>query len=187
MPVTPRRQDITTMLRRSRTDDDAREVLYDLIYSDLRRIAGYRIASSRPGETLSVTSLVNEAYLKLTDGTEQEWSDRGHFLRVAARAMRQITIDYVRAKKTDKRGGEMAHIDMETGQLPATRKSEMVIALEEGLQQLALEDPRLVTVVECRFFAGLTIPETAAAVGTSERTIERDWQRARQWLRTYLT
>ncbi len=175
------------MLRRSRTDDEARQALYELVYGDLRRIAGYRIASARPGETLSVTSLVNEAYLKLTDATGQEWSDRGHFLRVAARAMRQITIDYVRAKKTEKRGGDLDRIDLDAGQLPAVRKSDMVIALEEGLQELAQEDTRLVSVVECRFFAGLSIPETATAIGTSERTVERDWARAREWLKTYLT
>lgn len=175
------------MLRRSRTDEKAREALYELVYGDLRRIAGYRIASARPGETLSVTSLVNEAYLKLTDDTVQQWSDRNHFLCVAAKAMRQITIDYIRAKLTDKRGGGEHPRSLESVQLPASRKPEMVMALEEGLQQLALEDPRLVNVVECRFFAGLTIPETAAALETSNRTVERDWKRARQWLKVYLT
>jgi len=185
--MAPARQDITAMLRRSGTDENARNELYELVYADLRRLAGHRIASARPGETLSVTSLVNEAYLKLTDGAEQHWSDRKHFLRVAAKAMRQITIDYVRAKLTDKRGGGEQPRSLDSVQLPTTQKPEMVLALEEGLQQLEQEDPRLVNVVECRFFAGLTIAETAAVLETSNRTVERDWKRARKWLKDYLT
>ena len=101
--------------------------------------------------------------------------------------MRQITIDYVRAKLTDKRGAGQAPLSLEDLQLPAAEKPAMVMALEEGLRQLAEESPRLVDVVECRFFAGLTIPETAAALETSTRTVERDWEQARQWLKDYLT
>jgi RNA polymerase sigma factor (TIGR02999 family) len=181
------RKNITAMLQRSRTDSKARDDLYKLVYGDLRRLAGYRIASARPGETLSVTSLVNEAYLKLTDGAEPEWNDRNHFLRVAARAMRQITIDYVRAKLTDKRGSGERPTSLDSVQIPAMQKPDMVMALEEGLQKLELEDPRLVSVVECRFFAGLTIDETAAVLEISTRTVERDWKRARRWLKTFLT
>ena len=180
-------QEITAMLKRSRTDEQAREAVYQLVYEDLRRLAGHRIASARPGETLSVTSLVNEAYLKLIERTGSQWNDRSHFLRVAAKAMRQITIDYVRAKLTDKRGAGQAPLSLEDLQLPAAEKPAMVMALEEGLRQLAEESPRLVDVVECRFFAGLTIPETAAALETSTRTVERDWEQARQWLKDYLT
>lgn len=178
---------ITAMLLRSRTDEQARNALYELVYDDLRQLARYRIASARPGETLSVTSLVNEAYLKLTERTAQEWNDRNHFMCVAAKAMRQITIDYVRAKMTDKRGSGQPAIPMENLQLPAGAKPEMVLALEEGLQHLAKESPRLVSVVECRFFAGMTIPETAAALDVSSRTVERDWDEARQWLKNFLT
>ena len=179
--------DITAMLLRSRTDDEARDALYRFVYDDLRRIARYRISSAKPGETLSVTSLVNEAYLKLTDRTAQQWSDRNHFMCVAARAMRQITVDYMRSKMAEKRGAGRSALRIENMELPAREKPEMVLALEEGLQQLSLEEPRLVSVVECRFFAGMTIPETAEALEVSHRTVERDWGRARAWLKDYLT
>ena len=180
-------RDITAMLLRSRTDEQARDALYQLVYYDLRQLARYRISSARPGETLSVTSLVNEAYLKLTERTAQQWNDRNHFMCVAAKAMRQITIDYVRSKLTDKRGSGQSAVSMEDLKLPAKETPEMVLALEEGLQQLAQENTRLVDVVECRFFAGMTIPETAAALDVSNRTVERDWVQAREWLKDYLT
>lgn len=180
-------QHITRLLRRSRTDTAARTKLYGLIYRDLRRVAGYRIAASRPGQTLSITALVNETYLKLTHGAEQDWRDRGHFLRVAATAMRQITIDYMRAKRSSKRASDMPPISFDAVSIAAEEKSEMVLALEDGLLELATENPRLVHVVECRFFAGMSIPETAAALDVSESTIERDWREARSWLKNYLT
>ncbi len=179
--------EITALLRLSQSDDSARQQVYEMIYADLRRLAGHRVASSRPGETLSVTALVNEAYLKLTEQTGQNWSDRKHFLRVAAMAMRQITIDHVRAKLTEKRGAGQTPLSLDGFELAGTEKPEMVLALEEGLQRLATEDPRLVRVVECRFFAGLSIPDTALALGLSDRTVERDWKRARSWLYEYLT
>jgi len=181
------RAKITMLLRRSRTDDNAREQVFKMVYSDLRRLAGYRIAVARPGQTLSVTALVNEAYLKLTERTGQEWNDRGHFLRVAARALRQITIDHVRAKLAEKRGGGVAPVELDENLIGGAHKPEIVIALEEGLQQLAGEQPRLVQVVECRFFAGLTESETAQALDVSVSTVERDWQKAKVWLKDYLT
>jgi RNA polymerase sigma factor (TIGR02999 family) len=181
------RKDITTMLRRSRTDVDAREKVFQMIYGDLRRLAGYRISVSRPGDTLSVTSLVNEAYLKLTDRTGQEWNDRNHFMRVAAKALRQITIDHVRAKLADKRGGGQAAIELNESHLYISEKPEMILALEEGLEQLSNEHPRLVNIVECRFFAGLSVPETADALGVSVSTVERDWRTAKHWLKDYLS
>jgi RNA polymerase sigma factor (TIGR02999 family) len=181
------RKDITTMLRRSRTDADAREKVFQMIYGDLRRLAGYRISVSRPGDTLSVTSLVNEAYLKLTDRTGQDWNDRNHFMRVAAKALRQITIDHVRAKLADKRGGGQAAIELNESHLYISEKPEMILALEEGLEQLSNENPRLVNIVECRFFAGLSVPETADALDVSVSTVERDWRTAKHWLKDYLS
>ncbi len=175
------------MLQRSRSDPVVREEVYRLVYDDLRRLAGHRIASSRPGQTLSVTSLVNEAYLKLTERTGPAWNDRAHFLRVAAKAMRQITVDTVRAKLTGKRGAGQAAVPLDGLELPAGEKSQMVMALEEGLIQLGKEEPRLVDVVECRFYSGLTIPETAEALEISPRTVERDWERARRWLKDFMT
>jgi len=179
--------ELTQLLRRSAEDPEAREAVYEFIYQDLRRIAGHRIASSKPGETLSVTSLVNEAYLKLTERTGQQWSDRNHFLCVAAKAMRQITIDHVRAKLTEKRGQGQSPLPIYDLPIASSRKPEIIVAMEEGLQELADSQPRWVEVVECRFFAGLTNPETAQALGISKRTVERDWEQARHWLREYLT
>ena len=134
-----------------------------------------------------MTSLVNEAYLKLTDKTGQQWSDRNHFLRVAAKAMRQITVDYVRAKLTEKRGQGQSALPIDNLPIAGDRKPQIIVAMEEGLQQLAETQPRLVEVVECRFFAGLTIPETASVLGVSKRTVVRDWEQARHWMREYLT
>ncbi len=178
---------ITQLLHRSRDDQAAREAVYQLVYDDLRRLAGHRLASARPGETLSVTSLVNEAYLKLTERTGKGWADRNHFLRVAATAMRQITVDYVRAKLAEKRGGGEPDLSIDNLSIATDRKPAMVVALEDGLKELGQTEPRLVSVVECRFFAGLTIPETASALEVSTRTIERDWKQARAWLKAYLT
>lgn len=175
------------MLRQSRTDADAREKVFNMLYSDLRRLARYRIAASRPGETLSVTALVNEAYLKLTDRTGQEWNDRSHFLRVAAKALRQITIDHVRAKLTDKRGSGQAAIELHESQLYINEKPELILALEEALERLSNEKPRLVNIVECRFFAGLSVSDTADALEVSVSTVERDWREAKQWLKDYLS
>ncbi len=179
--------EITTLLRLSRTDFFARQAVYEMIYADLRRLAGNRIAASRPGETLSVTALVNETYLKLRESCEAQWADRQHFLAVAAVAMRQITIDHVRAKLSAKRGAGQAALPLEGLELAGAEKPEMILALEDGLQELAASEPRLVEVVECRFFAGLSIADTALALGLSDRTVDRDWQRARSWLKEYLS
>ncbi len=180
--------EITALLEDSRTDVKAREAVFKLVYDDLRRLAGHRVSSSRPGQTLSVTALVNEAYLKLTDRTGPQWHDRSHFLRVASRAMRQITIDHVRAKLRGKRGGGERPISLDQLELAAADEDpDMLLALEQGLQGLAEQSPRLVEVVECRFFTGLTIPETALALEVSTRTIERDWDQAKQWLMDFLS
>ncbi|MDJ0653588.1 MAG: ECF-type sigma factor [Xanthomonadales bacterium] len=177
---------INDLLDRAGEDPEAREALYQLVYADLRGLAGHRLAVSRPGETLSVTALVNEAYLKLTERTGRQWADKTHFLRVAARAMRQITIDYMRARLAEKRGGGQTPVSITQVPLAADLKPAMVLALEEGLQILGREQPRLVEVVECRFFAGMSVAETAQALGLSTRTVERDWLAARGWLVEFL-
>lgn len=185
--MTSKPSEITALLKLSRTDEAARQSVYEMIYQDLRRLAGHRIAVSRPGETLSVTALVSEAYLKLSEHTGNQWSDRQHFLSVASMAMRQITIDHVRAKLAKKRGSGQADLPLDGLEVAGADKPLMVLALEEGLQQLNDDDPRLVRVVECRFFAGLSIADTALALDMSESTVERDWRRARAWLKEYLT
>ncbi len=177
---------ITQLLRESRSDGDARKRLYDAVYQDLRQVARFRIAASKPGQTLCVTALVNETYLKLTNGSDQDWQDRAHFLKVAATAMRQITIDHLRAKQAAKRPSGAAAVSLDVVPVAAEEKSEMILALEEGLVALSNKNPRLVQVVELRFFAGMTVPESAEAMGVSPSTIERDWREAKRWLKTYL-
>ena len=178
--------EITQLLRASRRNSLARSRVYDAIYHDLRRVARSRIAASRPGQTLSVTALVNETYLKLTNGSEQDWQDRAHFLKVAAAAMRQITIDHLRSKQAAKRGTGAVPLSLDVVPIAAEEKSEMILALEEGLVALAKEDARLAQVVELRFFAGMTIAESAEALEISERTVERNWRDAKRWLKRFL-
>ena len=177
---------ITQLLRESRSNADAHQRLYDAIYQDLRQVARFRVAASRPGQTLSVTALVNETYLKLTSGSDQDWQDRAHFLKVAATAMRQITIDHLRAKQAAKRPSGAIAVSLDVVPLAAEQKSEMILALEDGLIALASENPRLVQVVELRFFAGMTVAESAEALHVSPSTIERDWREAKRWLKRYL-
>ena len=183
----PDPRNVTALLHRSSEDPAALEAVYEIVYADLRRLAGRQLGPRGADQTLSVTALVNEAFLKLSDRTGGAWNDRLHFLRVAARAMRQITVDHARAKLSKKRGSGQSALPLIEPQVAAETKSEMILALEEGLQQLAADNERLVRVVEFRFFAGLTAEETAAALDTSRRTVQRDWEAARAWLKTFLT
>jgi RNA polymerase sigma factor (TIGR02999 family) len=162
---------------------EAFDQLVHLVYDDLRRIAHRQLQRSRPGQMLNTTSLVNEAYLKLVDQTQVVWRDRSHFLAVSARAMRHIIVDATRHRSAAKRGGEKAHIDLEQVQVAVEHQAEMLLMIDRALDQLAALDERLIRVVECRFFAGFTEEETAAALAVSVRTVQRDWKRARAWLK----
>jgi RNA polymerase sigma factor (TIGR02999 family) len=162
---------------------EAFDQLVDLVYDDLRRIAHRQLQRSRPGQLLNTTSLVNEAYLKLVDQSQVAWQDRSHFLAVSARAMRHIIVDATRHRSAAKRGGENVHIDLEQVQVPVEQQAETLLMIDRALDQLAELDERLIQVVECRFFAGFTEEETAAALQVSVRTVQRDWKRARAWLK----
>lgn len=163
-------------------DRDAFDRLVPLVYDDLRRVAHRRLAAERAEHTLSTTAVVHEAYLRLVSQATATWRDRAHFFAVAARVIRHVLVDYARARDAEKRGGGALRIplseDLE-GQEPDTVE---LLALEEALAELARRDPRLEKVVECRFFGGLTMKDTAEAVGVSLRTAERDWQRAKAYL-----
>jgi RNA polymerase sigma factor (TIGR02999 family) len=159
--------------------------LFPLVYDELRRIAHYQMAGERAGHTLGTTGLVHETYLKLVDQTRVEWRDRGHFFRVASWAMRRILVDYARTAQALRRGGGQRRVTLDEEQAGVERGSAL-LALDEALERLALVDRRLSQIVECRYFGGLTSEETAEALGVSTRTVDRDWIKARSWLRLEL-
>lgn len=157
--------------------------LDDRIYAELRRIARRHIARWGPGVTASPTTIVHEAYLRLSGNGGEFWGDRAHFLSVASRAMRQLLVDKARRRAAGKRGGGALHLvehELEIAQDEADH--DTLLLVENALCALELHDPSLARVVECRFFAGLSVPETALALGRSQRSIERDWTRARAYL-----
>lgn len=174
---------ITRLLERLRDGQpDAFDDLMPLVYDELHRIAHRELARRRPGATLDTSALVHEAYLKLVGGESAAWNDRGHFMAVCATAMRHIIVDYALKQRTRKRGGGMRRITLDDARLMPDEQAEEILALHDALERLAALDARLGRVVECRFFAGLSVPETAKALGCSARTVDREWQRARAWL-----
>jgi RNA polymerase sigma factor (TIGR02999 family) len=160
--------------------------LVPLVYEDLRRIARVQLRRVRPGDTLDTGALVNEAYLRLVDQSRATWRDRGHFFAVSAIAMRQIVVDHARRRARLKRGGDIAIVPFDDVQEPGMREAAHVIEIDLALKKLAKIDERLARVVECRYFAGLTEEETAAALEVSVRTAQREWFKARAWLRVEL-
>jgi len=163
------------------------DALVPLLYADLRRLAHRQRWKVSAGATLSTTALVNEAYLKLRNSAG--FVDDAHFLRTAALAMRQVLINLARAAVADKRGGGAAHVDLDSvGDRPemAADDGQALLAIEEALLRLTDSAPRLAQVVECRFFGGLTEGQTAEALGVTERTVRRDWIKARAWLHAEL-
>ncbi len=159
--------------------------LVPLLYNDLKRIARRVRLSTRPGETLQTTVLVNEAYLKLA--RTETWNDEAHFLRAAALAMRQIIVDRARAQLTGKRGDGVHALSLDEDTDSVDERWEMesedeILALDEALGKLARLDPRLAEIVQCRYFAGYTPAQSAQALGVSERTLNRDWLKAKAWL-----
>ena len=177
--------DVTVLLRRLRGGDDAAlDRLLPLVYDELRAAARRALAREQVGHTLHATELVHEAYFKLAGGAGAAvgWQDRAHFFAVAARAMRQVLVEHARRRLADKRGGGAAHVTLGRADAAATTGDEALLALDEALERLGAAQPRLRALVEQRFFAGLSERETAAVLGVGERTVQRDWARARAWL-----
>jgi len=165
---------------------DAVDRLLPLVYDELRRIAARQLRNRGGGVTVQPTMLVHEAYLKLIGPSQGEWKDRAHFLGVAARAMRQVLIDYARRRMADKRGGGWERTTLAGQADELSMPLEELLALDAALDRLAALDERLRQVVECRFFAGMTEDEIAEALGVSARTVRRDWLKARAWLHSEL-
>ena len=168
--------------RRPDAQAAALDALIPLVYQELRRTAHRELARRRPGETLDTSALVHEAYIKLARPGPVSWNDTPHFFAVAATAMRHIVIDYALKKKATKHGGDSVHLALDERLLMPDEQAEELLALDAALERLARLDARLSQVVECRYFGGLTVPETAAALGRSPRTVDRDWRKAKAWL-----
>jgi RNA polymerase sigma-70 factor, ECF subfamily len=178
---------ITELLHQCRRGDEAAlDRLMPLVYDELRQLAQRQLRGQAAGHTLNTTALVHEAYLKMVDHTCVAWADRGHFFGVAARAMRQILINHAHRHATLKRGGRWQRIPLDDAVLAVEEQAEMMLALDEALTRLSRLNERLSRVVECRFFGGMTEEEVALVLGVSDRTIRRDWLKARLWLYTEL-
>lgn len=161
-------------------EDPATRLLVIALNTELRRLARRERRRLGGSETLRTTALVNEAYLKLFEGGR--WRDRAHFLNVAAMAMRQVLVSYARERLAAKRGGGVEALPLEAAENMFVEGEERIVALDDALSRLAESEPRLARVVECRYFAGYTETETAAALGVTDRTIQRDWLKAKALL-----
>jgi RNA polymerase sigma factor (TIGR02999 family) len=165
-------------------DPHAAGQLLPLVYDELRRLAAQKLSGEAPGQSIQATALVHEAYLRLVgEGCERSWNSRGHFFGAAAEAMRRILVDSARRKKALKHGGGLARREIEREQLIAPEPREDLLALDAALHKLAARHRQASDLVQLRYFAGLTLPEAAAALGISPRTAGRLWTYARAWLR----
>src|SRR5262245_5401367 len=168
-------------------DPHAAERLLPLVYDELRKLAAARMAAERPGQTLQATALVHEAYLRLVDdGVPHHWNSRGHFFAAAAEAMRRILVDRARHKHSLRAGGDRVRVDLDSGAGVVPEPQLDVLAVDEALDALTARDPRAAQVVKLRYFAGLTVPEAAEALGVSLATAENDWAYAKSWLKLRL-
>lgn len=163
-------------------DRHATEELLPLVYAELRRLARVKMARERPGQTLTPTALVHEAYLRLVGDDESGWENRRHFLAAAAEAMRRILIERARSRGAEKRGGDRRRTSLDEAVALADGPSPDLLALDAALTRLEARDSRMSDVVELRYFAGLTVEETASALDTSPRTVDRLWKGAKAWL-----
>lgn len=178
--------DVTVLLKRLHSGDrSAENDLLPLVYDELRRIATWHLRSERPDHTLQPTAIVHETYLRLR-GYQIDWNDRAHFFAVAGRVMRHVLVDYARQRKSQKRGcAEQSAQDYAVLSYARERPDE-VLLVDQALDRLAKQDPRLAQIVELRFFGGLSIRETAEALQLSDRTVKRDWNAARALLHAQL-
>jgi RNA polymerase sigma-70 factor, ECF subfamily len=163
-------------------DETALDQLTPIVYQELRRLAHAHMRHERQGHTLQTSALINEAYIRLVDHKGMRWQNRAHFYGVAAQAMRRVLVDYARSRKSDKRGGGVQMVELNQAAALAQKQATDLIALHEALTELASFDPRKSKVVEMRYFGGMSIEETAEALGISPATVNRDWETAKLWL-----
>ena len=176
--------DITQILAEIEDGDPAAaDRLLPLVYEELRKLAAAKLANERPGQTLQATALVHDAYLRLVDVERaQQWNSRGHFFAAAAEAMRRLLVERARSKKRIRHGGGRQRIDLDTQLCISADGDETLLAINDALERLTAEEPEAAQAVKLRYFAGLTIEETAAAMNISVRTVNRHWTYARAWL-----
>jgi RNA polymerase sigma factor (TIGR02999 family) len=167
-------------------DDAALAELTPLVYEELRRLAHRHMSGERPDHTLQTTALVNEAYLRLADQSNPSWQDRAHFFAVAARAMRQILVNYAKSQRSQKRGGGALKVELDEVAIVSPEESKGIIDLHEALERLATLDSRKGRVVELKYFGGLNHDEIAEVLNVSTVTVRRDWVFAKAWLHNEL-
>jgi len=170
----------------SHGDNGALAELTPLVYEELRRLAHHFMEGQRPEHTLQTTALVNEAYMRLADQTKPSWQNRAHFFAIAARAMRQILVNYAKSSRAQKRGGGALRVELDEAALVSPEESKEIVDLHEALERLAALDSRKAQVVELKYFGGLNYDEMAEVLKISPVTVRRDWEFARLWLYTEL-
>jgi RNA polymerase sigma factor (TIGR02999 family) len=183
----PAQDQVTRLLRAVGQRPEAAGELLELVYEQLRALAARRLAHERKGHTLQATALVHDVFVRLVGDQPVPWQDRAHFYAAAAQAMRRILIDHARRHQAEKRGGRRRRVPISVVDLAETSDPEQVLALEEAMRSLEDSDPRAADVVRLRFYAGLSVEQTAAALGVSERTVLREWAYARAALFERLT
>jgi RNA polymerase sigma-70 factor (ECF subfamily) len=181
-------RDTTELLQRARRGEEgAEDILLGHIYAELHQLAARFLRSERPDHTLQASALVNEAYLKLFGKKSTDWENRAHFYVSAARTMRRILVEYARSDAASKRPSRQQRTDISDVLAFVKQRSTEFVALDRALEELAVCDARQAQIVELRFYSGLTVEETAATLGISEKTVKRDWSSARAWLQTQVT
>ena len=185
--ITPAPGHITQLLNEwGNGDQAALDQLMPLVYAELRRMARRHMNQQRPGHTLQTTALIHEAYLRLAGDSARQWESRSHFYGVAAKAMRCVLVDHARSRRSAKRGGAVRPMTLDEGIHTSRERMAGLIALDDALTDLAKLNPRQCQVVELRFFAGLSVEETAAILKVSPETVMRDWRAAKAWLASEL-
>jgi RNA polymerase sigma factor (TIGR02999 family) len=179
----PLQEEVTQLLKDwSGGDEGALGKLIPLVQPELHRLAHHYMSRERAGHTLQTTALLNEAYLQLVDDPKRNWQNRTHFMAAAAQLMRRIIVDYARERRSLKRGGGALKVSLDEAALVTEKQSEELLALDEALERLGVQDPRKSQIVELRYFGGLTVEETAEFLKLSHRTVKREWRMAKAWL-----
>lgn len=179
----PSQSEVTHVLNRLNAGDvEAAQKLLPLVYEELRRLARYKMSGEAAGHTLQPTALVHEAWLRLVTPGEQSWQNRAHFFSAAAESMRRILVDHARRKHSLKRGGGATKEELDESSLVLAAPPDELLAVNDALEQLQVEDPQAADLVKLRYFIGLTMEEAAASLGLSVRSTERIWTFARAWL-----
>ena len=183
----PDRVDVTAWLRAwDAGDPQARRVVFELVYDELKRTAAGVFRGERPGHTLQPTAVVHEACLRLLEGQGVEWQNRCHFYGVASRVMRQVLVDHCRERNAQKRGGDQLRVTLSNDLHAEVMDSDHLLALDQALDRLEARDETQARIVEARFFGGLSVQESAAFLDLSPTSVKRHWRRARAWLHAEL-